>query len=189
MSREVWTPDEPRPAELRDFDRAHRHDQQPFYGIGKAAVVDPDGSIAWESDWQSNAYGNEGKADVLNIYFREIAQTANAKYLGLATNAAASLTDATVMTAITEPTGGYARLQLLAASWSTPSDPGDGNRQISFPQQTFGPATGTWTINYVFGTTTLSGTAGLFLFYLALTATVNSGQSLLYTLRQKTRSS
>lgn len=188
MKAEIWTPEPLTRARLRELDELEHDNGLPFYGIGKAAVRNADGSIAWESPWEGNAYGNEGKADVLNIYYREVAQTPDAKYLGLATNTAASLTDATVMSAITEPGAGYARQQLLHGSWSTPSDPGDGNRQISYPQLTFGPAGATWTVNYVFGTTTLSGTGGLFLFYLAAVFTISSGQSFLYTLRQKTRS-
>lgn len=184
---EIWTP-QLSVAEARDLDELEHDNGLPFFGIGKAAIRDVDGSIIDESPWVGNAYGNEGKSDVLNVYFREVAQTADAKYLGLATNTAASLTDATVMSAITEPGAGYARQQLLHGSWSVPSDPGDGNRQISYPQLTFGPAGATWNVNYVFGTTTLSGTAGLFLFYLAAVFSISSGQSFLYTLRQKTRS-
>lgn len=183
---ELWTPEPITRRRLREIDELERDNGLPFFGIGKAAVRGADGAIEWESEWEGNSYGNEGKADVLNVYFREVAQTADAKYLGLLTNATRADTD--VMSTATEPTGGYARQQLLHGSWSTPSDPGDGNRQIAYPQVTFGPATATWSVTYVYGTTTLTGTAGLFLFYLALAATVNSGQSLLYTLRQKTRS-
>lgn len=155
---------------------------------GCLSVVDPDGAEVSRTPWVGNAFGNDGKAEALNVLWRGSARTGT-YHVGLATNASGSLTDATVMTAITEPGSGYARLPLTDGSWSAPTDPGDGNRQISYPQMTFGPAGVQWLVKYVFVTTALTGTAGLFILYLPLVATVESGQSLLFTLRNKTRSS
>jgi hypothetical protein len=185
LRSDLWLPGDPEPEQLREWDELARHRGLPFYAYGAGAIVNPDGTVAERLPWVSNAYGNEGKTEVLNVVYRGSARTGT-YHLGLATNG--SLTDATIMSAVTEPSGGYARIPLVDGSWSAPSDPGDGNRQISHSQVTFGPASAGWAVTYVFGTTALTGTAGLFLFYIAQAATVNSGQSFLYTLRMKTRS-
>lgn len=171
----IWTPGEP---------------AEPYELEALLRVVDPDGKIVDESDWIGNAYFNEGKAEVLNDFYRE--QTPVAKYMGCLNDA--SVADSDTVAGVTElrapGVDGYARIQLVAATWSTPSDPGDGNRQISYPEQTFGPATGSiWNGTHVFGTTTSTGTGGLALFYVAQVFQVQVGQSLKVTLRQKSRSS
>jgi hypothetical protein len=150
---------------------------------GRASILDERGRVVSVSPWLPNAYANEGKADVLNVYYRE--QAHKTKYLGLYTNAA--LTEATTMSSVTEPGAGYARVALAAGTWSAPSDPGDGNRQISYTQQTFGPAGEQWPVKGVFVTTTAADLTGLLILYVPHVATVESGQSFLFTLRNKTR--
>lgn len=152
---------------------------------GRGRIIDLEtGEEVWRSEeWRPNAYNNDGKTNVLNVYYRENAHAS--KYLTLATNG--SITDTTAMTAVTEPSG-ITRQQMLAASWTAPSDPGDGNRQISHPELTFANASGgAWSVTYVVGTTTLTGTGGLLLFYIAQAATVNNGQEFRFTIRQKSR--
>lgn len=153
----------------------------------RATVVDADGAVVDETPWVGNAFGNEGKAEALNVLWRGLARTGT-YHVGLATNGTGTLTDATVMSSITEPGSGYARIPLVDGSWSAPTDPGDGNRQTSYPQLTFGPAGVQWLVKHAFVTTTLATTTGLFILYLPLVATVEIGQSLLFTLRNKTRS-
>jgi hypothetical protein len=82
---------------------------------------------------------------------------------------------------------GYNRQQIVAGDWGAPAlDAGDMQSQAA--EKTFGPVTGTaMTVTHVALVTVATGTAGLFLLFLALSATttVAVGQSFKYTLRAK----
>lgn len=154
---------------------------------GKARIVSPEGDTLWEDpDWMPNALADEGEASILNVYFLETANPS--KYLACMNDTPAE-TD--IMTGITESKApgadGYNRQQLTAGAWSSPAlDSGD--MQIAAAEETFGPITGSsMTVSHVFVTTASTGTAGLLILYLALsaTSTIAVGQSLKYTLRVK----
>jgi len=155
---------------------------------GKGAVVNPDGSIAWQdADWMPNALADEGEQSMLNVYL--LGTTDPSFYLGLLNMASPGET--TVMSGITEsntPTAnGYNRIQIASGDWGTPTL-NSGDYQTTALQKTFGPASGSnWTCTHAFVTTTLTGTTGKFLLYIALSAstTVAIGQSFLYTLTVK----
>lgn len=170
------------PAELQQLERRGDPASKGWMEV-VGQILDPDGSVAQDLGVAGNAWANDGKTYALNTIFRGTARSSH--YLGLATNGARADTD--VMSTITEPGSGYARVQLVDGTWPAPTDPGDGNRQTAYPEVTFGPAGVVWNVTYVYGTTTAADLLGLFLFYIAQAATVQVGQSLRYTLRQKAR--
>lgn len=156
--------------------------------MGKGAVVNPDGSVAWEDpDFQPNALADEGEQNMLNVYLLETSHLT--KYLFLLNDGSLAETDtvATVTETDTAGTHGYARQQVLAADWSVPAL-ASGDYATTAAQKTFGPAsTSSWTLTTAAMTTTSTGTGGKFLLYIALsgTTTVNVAQSFLYTLTFK----
>lgn len=182
---------------------------KPRYSIlmGKGSVIDPDGSVVWQDEeWMPNAVGNDGEADIIAVYLKN-GTIKTTWYLGLTlvstatTNRPSNTTHATDLTqtalagttTVTEQnTGnGYARQSVAAAGWGANS--GTQPTATTAPQVTFGPAATTaWS-----GTTTspgqiqdaivssvASGTSGLLLLFLALSATttIAIGQSFAYTL-------
>lgn len=154
---------------------------------GKGQVINPDGSIAWEEDWQPNALLDEGEQSVLEVYFRE--QTNPAKYLALLT---ATPTDTSTMATMTEvfapPLNGYARQQVINTDWAA-TTLNSGDYQTTAAEKTFGPATSNpWnSLTRVALVTTATGTAGKLLLEVALsgTTTISVGQSFKYTLTVK----
>jgi hypothetical protein len=153
---------------------------------GRASILDPDGSVAWEEeDWTLNALADEGEESVLNVYLLEAANPT--KYLALLT---ATPTDTTTMSTMTEraATNGYARQQITAGNWGAPTL-NSGDFQSTAAEKTFGPVTtADWTgLTYIALVTTASGTGGKFILYLALSATttVAVGQSFKYVITVK----
>jgi hypothetical protein len=157
---------------------------------GRAQLLSPEGDVLWEDpDWMPNALANEGESSVINVYLREQSHPSG-KYLGLLNDSGIAETDtlATMVESVTPGTNGYNRQQILAADWSAPADSGDGDMQSSAAEKTFGPASGSaWTCTHAFLGTVLTGTGGLFLLYVSLSATttVAVGQSLKFVLRWK----
>lgn len=153
---------------------------------GKCQVVNSDGSVAFEEDFQLNLLADEGEESIINVYFRE--QSNPSKYLALLSAAPGETTTMATMTETQTPgSGGYARQQILNTDWAAPSlDSGD--MQSAASQKTFGPcATSAWTVAYVALVTTSTGTGGKFIaaVQLSTTTTVAVGQSFLYTLAAK----
>jgi hypothetical protein len=149
--------------------------------MGFAAVLNPDGSIAWqEDDWTFNALHDAGEQSMLNVYLKE--QANPTKYLALLNDATIAETDGT-MSAVTETktpgTGGYDRQQIIAADWTDDGLQG-GDYRFSAAEKTFGPvATATMTVTHAALCTTATG-AGLLLATLALSATTNVAVSQLF---------
>jgi hypothetical protein len=152
--------------------------------MGRGQVLNPDGSVAWEESWQLNAVADEGEKAILDVFYREQANVA--KYLALLTAAPSETTTMATMTELGAGVG-YSRQQIAAGDWSAPAlDAGDMQTQAA--EKTFGPATGAWAITHVAIVTVASGTGGLFLQFLALSANptnIASGQSFKYTYRTK----
>jgi len=153
---------------------------------GRATLLDANGEILWQEDWQENGLHDVGEQSMLSVYLKETANPT--KYLALLNDASIAETDGT-MAAVTETktpaSGGYDRKPILAASWT---DDGliSGDYRFSAVEQTFGPmTTAAATVTHAALTTTLTSTAGLLLLTLALSATttVAVDQSLKYTLR------
>lgn len=197
----------------RRYSRARRAwHSAPRFSIfqGKGAVLNPDGSIAWEdAEWMDNALTNTGQGDMLNVYLRGTAQTANF-YLAMASDASGAsapaktnvsadiiLTGTATSTQVFEEQGGgYARQTITQAQWGVPALQG-GDQQSDAAQKTFGPVTGAaWTgatgtsaalRSALLSTSATSGTGGSLLAFVALSAVtaVAVGQSFVYTLRWK----
>ncbi len=155
--------------------------------MGLAAVMDPDGSVAWQEDeWQSNALHDAGEQSMLNVYLKELANPS--KYLALLNDPTLLETDGT-MAAVVESkvpaADGYNRQAVVAADWT---DDGliSGDYRFSAAEKTFGPVSGTaMTVTASALTTTLTTAAGLLLLTLALSATttIAVSQSFKYILR------
>lgn len=155
--------------------------------LGKATVINADGSIASEGPWVENLLADEGEQSILNVYFLEAANPT--KYLCLLQGTPGETTTMATMTESPAPgVNGYARQQIVNTDWGAPSlDSGD--YMTTAAAKTFGPASGSnWTsLTYVGLVTTSSSTAGKFIAAVALsgTTTVAVGQSFLYTLSMK----
>jgi hypothetical protein len=155
----------------------------------KGVVLSPEGDVLdADPDWMPfipNALADEGELDLLNVYLRE--QAHKTKYLCLLGGTPSDTTTMATMTEAQTPgSGGYARQQVLAADWSAPGLVG-GDEQTAAAQKTFGPNSGaTWAFSYVGLVTTATGTAGLFLSYVATSAarSIDSGMSYLVTFKQ-----
>jgi hypothetical protein len=165
---------------------------------GKAAVLDPDGSVIWEDLWQDNALMDEGEASMLNVYLLTAANPQ--KWLALINGGTTPPTETSTLTYMAGAAGagetkgpgasGYNRQEVTAANWSAPAlDSGD--MQSAAAEKTFGPASGSaWTVTHVgmvTHATAQSNVSGLFLLFLALSGstTINIDQSFKYTLRFK----
>jgi hypothetical protein len=156
--------------------------------MGKGALVYPDGTVEWQDEeWMPNALADEGEASMINVYLRE--QAHPTKFLALLNDSGIVETDtmATMIESNTPGSNGYNRQAFTAGGgdWGAPSlDTGD--HQSTASQKTFGPATATWTITHAAFVTTSTGTAGLFLGYIATTTTtVGNTVSYLYTAKWK----
>lgn len=180
--------------------------------MGRGTVLDKDGSVARvvDADWMPNALTNDGQAEDINVLLRGTTQSTG-YYLGLLvvstattnipskTSTATNLTQsalgggATVTEAATAD--GYARQQILQASWGVPAL-NSGDQQSAAAQKTFGPATtAAWTgtttqpaqISYAFLISTASGATGTWVLWLALSAATSIAltQSFAYTLSLK----
>jgi hypothetical protein len=184
----------PRPTERRP--RANGKRWSPTLGFG--AVLEPDGSVAWQEDeWTLNALTDEGEQSMLNVYLKELANPA--KHLCLIDGTTTGPTEASSMAYLGGGAGaketrvpgvdGYGRQQVAGATDWTDDGLIGGDYRFSASQKTFGPATGTaWTINNAGMVTAATGQlagSGKFILYLALSATtvIAVGQSFLYTLR------
>ena len=126
-----------------------------------------------------NIWHDEGEQDMCEVYFEDAAGNA-ALYLGL--DARASLAEADALTdLVSEPSGdGYGRQTITAATdWTVSQDSGD--YQAASDTQTFTASGGAWgAVTKLFLCDVASGTAGLLLCSLALTAsrTLQDGDSL-----------
>lgn len=155
--------------------------------LGRADVINADGTIAHRGEWVENFLADEGEQSILNVYFLEAANPT--KYLCILQGAPGETTTMATMTESPAPgVNGYARQQVIAGDWSAPAlDSGD--YMTTAAAKTFGPASGSnWTnLTYVAMVTTASSTSGKFIAAVALsgTTTVAIGQSLLYTLSMK----
>lgn len=154
--------------------------------MGKATILDPDGSVAWENDWQINTLVDQGEQSVLNVYFLEAANPS--KYFMLLnqsdpieTDTVANLTESKVT-----GTNGYSRVQVLNTDWGAPALV-SGDYKTTAAAKTFGPASSSsWTVTHVGLVTTTTGLTSpttLFLLWISLggTTTVNVGQSFQFT--------
>ncbi len=167
----------------------------PTMGLG--AVIEPDGSIAWQEDeWVPNALANEGETDMLNVYL--VAGTNPSKYLALINGTTTPPTITSTMAYLGGAAGagetqvpganGYNRQQVLTTDWTVDGIIG-GFARDSSAQKTFGPATGSaWTVSHACMVTALTGQtagSGKFLLWIALSATttIAINQQFLYTLR------
>lgn len=154
--------------------------------MGFAAVIEPDGSVAWqENDWTYNALHDAGEQSMLNVYLKEQANVT--KFLALLNDATVAETDGT-MSAVTEArtagTDGYSRQQVLPAEWTDDGLVG-GDYRFSAAEKTFGPIlTSSLTATHAALCTTATG-AGILLLTLALSATttIAVNQSFKYILR------
>lgn len=153
--------------------------------MGRGQIINPDGSIAWEEDWRLNTLADEGEKFVLDVVLREQANLN--KWLGLLT---VDPSETDTMLTVTEQVGnGYARQAFVAGGgdWSVPTlDSGD--YMSDGVEKTFGPVTSSpWTIKHAFVTTTVSGTGGLFVLWIPLSATtvVAVGQFFKYIVHVK----
>lgn len=172
---ELWAP--------RKFN--FRPDNKLHFVYGRGTVLNADGSVAWEEDWQRNALLDEGEQSVLEVYFRE--QANPTKFLALLTAAPGeTATMATMTEVFAPPLNGYARQAYTAGGgdWgATALNAGD--YQTTASQKTFGPASSSaWTaLTNVAIVTTSTGTAGKLILTIALsdTTTISIGQSFLYT--------
>lgn len=154
---------------------------------GKGQILNADGTVAWEEDWQRNFLADEGEQNILNDWLLE--QSALTKYLALLTaTPAETATMATMTEVYAPPLNGYARQQISAGDWAAPTLNAN-DYQTTAAAKTFGPSTSNaWAaLTYVALVSTATGTAGKFLLAIALsgTTTVNIGQSFIYQLTVK----
>lgn len=164
----------------RDVERLRR----PSIFRGKGIVLNPDGSVDRELDWVENAVADEGEQSVLNVWLR--AQSNPSKYLSLLNQASPgeTTTMATMTETQTPGSNGFARQQILSTDWASPTLV-SGDYKSTAAEVTFGPASGSsWTLTHAILVTVSSGTSGLFLLFIALSATttIAIGQSFKYTL-------
>lgn len=171
-------------------------DRNPFAFEMREQVLSADGEEIFDSGyWEPNALTNDGQSDMLNVWARET--SAKEKWLCLLNMpGGAAPTKTSTISTISEcapiGTNAYARLRLLASSWSAPAlDTGD--EQIAAPQMTFGQFTGNSPVSHV-GLISIGSTfTGTFFLYVstayhtanATSRTFVNGESYLVTLRDK----
>lgn len=165
----------------------------PTLGIG--VVLEPDGTVATDGmgEWRLNALLDEGEQDILSDWLTGSAILL--KYLALLkgtqpadTDTMAFFAGATNGEIGVPPTGGYARIQVLAADWGTPAL-NSGDYQTTAAQKTFGPNTSgaAWPVTSVSLCTAATGQlagSGKHLINTATSAqptTIAIGQSFLWT--------
>lgn len=166
-----------------------RRDWHPTLGRGE--LIYPDGSIAWEGDWEQNTLHDAGELSVLNTWLREQAHAT--KYLALlAQGSITALGETLTFTGVTEAetpgTDGYARQLVTAGDWAAPVlDTGD--YATTAAQKTFGAVSaGTdWSVSHVAMTTASTGTAGGLFISIPLPSVqpVTVGVSFRYTMTTK----
>lgn len=135
--------------------------------------------------WTPNALVDEGEADILDVYFDDVA-VRTTLYFGLFNDGGILDTD-TLATLTNEVSGaGYARIAVARGTdWSNPAlDAGD--MQTTSTTKTFS-ATGTWTAASELVLATSADNTGLFIAWAALSATRNlvNGDTLDVTLSVK----
>lgn len=171
----IWTPAHGR--------RFHRY-------MGKGRVVAPDGTVlAADDDWIPNVLMDEGEKDILDDYLK--GGTITSKYLALVSAAPAdetkTMTSPAYPESATPGAGGYNRQQILTSDWGADTL-NSGDYQATAAEKTFGANTsgGAWTLAAVSLVTVATGTAGLYLAYVATaTGTVANTASFKYTLTWK----
>ncbi len=154
--------------------------------LGKATILNPDGSVAWENDWEINTLVDQGEQSVLNVYFLEAANPT--KYLMLLNQSDPAETDTVANLTESNVTGvaGYNRVQMVNTDWGTPTLTG-GDYKTTASAKTFGPASASsWTVTHVALVTTSTGLTSpttLFLLWISLggSTTVNIGQQFQFT--------
>jgi hypothetical protein len=149
---------------------------------GRGQLLGPDGEVLWEEDWQQNALHDAGELSMLRVYLRE--QANPSKYLALLNDGSVAETDGTMADVTEASASGYARQQIAAGDWTEDGLQG-GDHRFSATEKTFGPFTTAQAITHAALTTALTGTTGLLLLTVALSAptTVQSGQQFRYQLR------
>lgn len=186
----IPTPTERKP----QAERRHKTGIHLYEGIG--AVVDPDGSIAWQdSDWIENVLIDEGESDMLDVYLKAAANPS--KFLCLINGSTTAPTETSTMAYLggaagagetqVPAAGGYNRQQILTTDWTNDGLQA-GDFRFSAAEKTFGAATVAWTITHsglVTAATGQTAGSGKFLAWLALSATTSIaiGQSFKYLLR------
>lgn len=152
----------------------------------RATLLEPDGSVAWQSDFESNLLHDNGAKQIINVYLREQANVS--KYLALANDGTLTDTDLTVADTTESKTPGsdsYNRQQIAAADWSVPALD-SGEHLTSAAEKTFGPVSGsTLTVTHALLVTAATGGTAEIICSVALSASVAVGQSLRCTFRQK----
>jgi hypothetical protein len=157
---------------------------RPWYEM-RDRILGPDGRVI--EDWSEptrNALADEGESVFLNSMHRGVAVPT--QYLCLLN--AAGTVDTTTMATMVESevpgTNGYARQQLAVGTVDWPNAPAlnSGDMQITALAKTFQNTSGavTWTVTHVGLVTVLTGTAGLFLMYVAPIANRNIGPGMSY---------
>lgn len=156
---------------------------RPWYEM-RDRILYPDGTVCQDwSDPIANALADEGESVFLNSMHRAVAVPT--QYLNLLN--AAGTSDTTTMGTMVESetpgSNGYARQQLVVGTSDWPSSPAlnSGDMQITALPKTFtNSGAGTWTVTHVGLVTTSTGTAGLFLMYIAPTASRSIGPGMSY---------
>lgn len=168
---------------LSDMRRETSVRRRPHVFWGKGTVLNSDGTVDRELDWVRNAVADEGEQSVLNVWLR--AQSNPSKYLGLLNQASPGETTtlATMTETQTAGSNGYSRQVIASGDWAVPVLT-SGDYKSTAAEVTFGAATAAWTLTHSFLGTASTGTSGLFLLFLALSATttIAIGQSFKYTL-------
>lgn len=189
----IYIPPLPQSRPLRDG-RARRRETHLYMGLG--AVIDPDGSVAWqEDDWTKNVLADEGENDMLAVYLT--AATNPSKFLCLINGGTTPPSETSTMAYLGGGAGaqetqvpganGYNRQQILTTDWTNDGLQG-GDFRYSAAEKTFGAATATWTITHsglVTASTGQTAGSGKFLAFIPLSATttIASGQSFKYIMR------
>lgn len=154
-------------------------------------ILYPDGSICQDwSDPMANALADEGESVFLQSMHRAVAVPTQYLMLLNAAGTSDTTTMATMVESEVPAANGYNRQQLLVGTVDWPSIPAlnGGDMQITALAKTFtNSGVGTWTVTHVGLVTTLTGTAGLFLMYVAPAAnrSITPGLSYQVTLSSK----
>lgn len=156
---------------------------RPWYEM-RDRILGPDGEVL--QDWSEpfpNALADEGESVFLQSMHRAVAVPT--QYLLLLN--AAGTSDTTTMGTMTESevpaSNGYNRQQLAVGTvdWPSPPSLNGGDMQITALAKTFtNSGVGTWTVTHVGLVTVLTGTAGLFLMYVAPASNRSIGPSMSY---------
>lgn len=161
---------------------------------GKAMLRAPDGTVLFEDpEWMPNIIHNEGESSIITVFLKAGANPQ--KYLealnqGAVTELSPTDTMATVTESETAGSNGYARPEITTGEWGS-NTLNASHYQTTAVQQSLGTKTnaGTWSVSHMALVTAATGTAGLLLVTIPLTAvqTVTQGVELLYTPTIKVR--